>query len=217
MANPNPFDQFDAPWTPPATDMIIQPAPGTASGGRQIFVKPADTTFIPGTDQIYDATTGTARDIPGVKPKAPEGRVSYNLMSADQKTAMGLDPNQPYFMGSDGLPTLPNGAKAGIPTPDLGTARAHVSDILKNIDQATALLNAPLTTGLRSTCAPTPEATDSTRKTSKFNSNSGSTRTTSFLAAIRSPKRPLFPLLPLPFRLKVPITASRRATRFLRW
>jgi hypothetical protein len=136
----NPFDQFD-----PAP--VAAPAP---AGPQPLVVgnpRPQKPTFIPGTHQTFNEKTGAAEDIPGLKPDAPADKITYTQMTPQQKTAAGLDTSQPYYIGSDGLPKLPEGAKPGTAPMDPETARAHVSDILQQIDNATNLLNAPLTTG----------------------------------------------------------------------
>lgn len=146
----NPFDQFDAP------------ANAATTLGRPVIRKGAAT---PSPTEVYHPMTPQQRTDYGIPSSVPviinesgkpeiintgggADKTSYSPMSHDAKVAAGIDPALPFYISSNGLPTLPTGAKGGAAPVDTEQARSHVSTILQSIDHATSLLDQPLTSGL---------------------------------------------------------------------
>jgi hypothetical protein len=149
---PNPWDND------PIIGWAQQGTTAADALGRPIITKgvsPTETVrpMTPAEKTQYGIPADTPATITGAgKPDIINtgggDKTSYTPMSHDAKVAAGLDPSLPFYIGSNGLPTLPSGAKGSAGPVDLPTAQAHISDVLSQIDKAKTLLGNPLSTGL---------------------------------------------------------------------
>jgi hypothetical protein len=138
---PNPWDN----------DPIVGPAPQGVGIGRPVIRKgpdPSKPEFIPGSPgQIFDPSSGVAKDIPGFKPKPPGDKTTYHTLTPKEAAAQGLPPGV-YQQGSDGKVE-----KVGdIPKIDTDLANSikglGIDELLTNINRARSQIKTGFATGV---------------------------------------------------------------------
>jgi hypothetical protein len=136
------------PWTPPDPLVDTQQPNAATVLGRPVIVpgpKPVSPTFIPGTHQTYDPKTGTALDIPNVKPEPPADKTTYRPMTVAEKSAQNLSPEAPWLMGSNGDFKLPDGYKPEADASKTAVAKQEAIDsadaLIQGVHKARSFIN----------------------------------------------------------------------------